>query len=652
MVNLTSDELPVVAEVFMNGETVLAEIVSFQHISQNDQSLGMNPPKAIINVPNTVDTSMISNHVIDFGQITTVWRDPAGSLQDVMKSWNQVRSKAKLVPSVDKALDKLYYSYVGRSRQSSTTLTKNGLKQILKTLPEAENVLRASMKAGTNLSRVLDSEKASNDMFEHKSNLRTRSLTAALLSLDSQTGGRFKRWPCVYVGLELNGEESINSISFLNGGWVVTDRSVRIGQDATKFVERIDEKVGPQTASDERILRRMECLAMGEWFKGEDDRQLELDVKETLGRMNVEVSSEGAKEALVRIGYWTGKENFTRFQPWSEEVLISAKEYVEKRQQSDCLSKGRADLRHVPVVCIDLKETTFRDDAIGLRDRKSTGRKVFPEASKWEVLVHIADTSDLYVEPGRATSVLRKAAEARGMSRYDLPFGPLHLLPPVVLETIAFSKGKQNLAVTMWAYIDERTGKIIDSGFERSIVNSPIFLTYEEAQRFLAGALPNDAPKSVLQIRKTLSVVDRILARWSTRHMSMSSTARRRREKTINENHPDGDIGSLLAKNRFLGTQSFRLVDDALSLYGEVASRQLHYKKAPIPMVAGAHVRNGGRLATGPLRRYVDGQSQRQIVSVLCSYGSPLSLEECQAISHSASITRNSLANVKASRVK
>lgn len=48
--------------------------------------------------------------------------------------------------------------------------------------------------------------------------------------------------------------------------------------------------------------------------------------------------------------------------------------------------------------------------------------------------------------------------------------GPLHLLPPVGLEALSFvtdEKDAINRCVTLWAYIDERNGKLLDAGLER-----------------------------------------------------------------------------------------------------------------------------------------------------------------------------------------
>ena len=55
--------------------------------------------------------------------------------------------------------------------------------------------------------------------------------------------------------------------------------------------------------------------------------------------------------------------------------------------------------------------------------------------------------------------------------------GPLHLLPPVALAalSLATNRDKQdtNRCVALWAYIDERDGRLLEAGLERTIISSP-----------------------------------------------------------------------------------------------------------------------------------------------------------------------------------
>ena len=52
----------------------------------------------------------------------------------------------------------------------------------------------------------------------------------------------------------------------------------------------------------------------------------------------------------------------------------------------------------------------------------------------------------------------------------------MHLLPPVALGASSLATNeekKPNGCVTLRAYIDERDGKLLEAGLERTIVSSP-----------------------------------------------------------------------------------------------------------------------------------------------------------------------------------
>ena len=192
-----------------------------------------------------------------------------------------------------------------------------------------------------------------------------------------------------------------------------------------------------------------------------EQQRLELDVREALTRLNLPLSPDGAKAALIKIGRWSesdGKRN-GRIEPWSSEVMGAARALaLYENQRRDALAKvcfstknqaeleGRINLVALPCVCVDAQRATFRDDSIGLRMRSTTGRKVNKAASKWEVLIHIADVSDLYLSEEKATDgvmiprqdgldmeVLRGAAKRRGQSRYDLPLGEIIVITCVMV---------------------------------------------------------------------------------------------------------------------------------------------------------------------------------------------------------------------------
>lgn len=192
------------------------------------------------------------------------------------------------------------------------------------------------------------------------------------LANDAQMGGRFKRWPCVVVGCSAvptrfameedqaptataftsssADDMTVTSISVLNGGWLAVDQSVRAGAEARKFVERrtsstpaitkmkvdtdttggtakADTPPGTlehtvRTPADMRIIQRLECLAMGEDLASATDR-LQVDVRETLSAMNLDLSPSGAKQALLQVGWWTRdiSSERSRVEPWSSTVV-------------------------------------------------------------------------------------------------------------------------------------------------------------------------------------------------------------------------------------------------------------------------------------------------------------------------------------------
>src|SRR6056300_318444 len=241
--------------------------------------------------------------------------------------------------------------------------------------------------------------------------------------------------------------------------------------------------------------------------------------------MDLPLTADGASQALVLLGRWSQNdaENKSKrnnaIEPWSTEVMDTARNlvtYTEERRvkiaaarkkckNKPCSFDERVDLSSLPCVCIDAKRTAFRDDSIGIRLRSSTGRKM-TAASKWEILLHIADVSNIYNDP--QFNLLRKAAERRGQSRYDLPFGPLHLLPPVALSALALSTDEDNSTnecVTVWAYIDERDGKLIDAGLERTIISSPKALSFDDANKLLDSG-KQDLPKSLSNIRAIITI--------------------------------------------------------------------------------------------------------------------------------------------------
>lgn len=723
ILTLSSDKLPVLAEMYDHGQWELCWISGFQLASKT-----WTPPLVDVQV---VSKNELDRRTVDIGQITTIWDSPP---KGPLGSWRkEVEREINMFPVQhrDRAMQRLYQSRSGPSKTAPPSgLSKKNINMLVvkspdeESRPHTESVLRKVVKAGAGMSRLADSSLAMDYLYDDypedtKDIIRRQIVGAHVLAQDAEMGGRFKRMGCIFISAQQrdSSNNDLYSVTLTNGGWLAVDQSVRAGTEARKFVQRTERTSGDdsedvstsnnaklKTVADERIAQRLECLAMGGIFSwgndGRDQQQeegkLEVDVREALKAMGLPATPEGAQEALLRIGRWSQRPDHVRLEPWSQSSLDAARWFAEIDQErrrnlyENSLSacgieaegstlEKRVDLTTLPCICVDARRTSFRDDAIGVRPRSSTGRKV-TEASKYEILIHIADVSDIYAPETLVTEnpeyfrVLRSAAESRGMSRYDLPLGPLHLMPPVALEALSLkttnvdmtSKATQmhdieagaNRCVTLWAYIDEKTGKVIDAGLERTLVSIPIALSFADASDLLVGKVvdPSILSKGDHILRKAkaiLSVVERNILLWNAQHRQ-SNEAARKREKRLS-------VKELTAKelkdtkwrddgrDGFQRTRGHKLVDASLNLYGYGVSSLLRRAKAPIPRASGSGASRGGRVATAPLRRYIDGVSQRQVLSVLCGYGGPpMTRAECVRANKIADAANNALSNIRA----
>lgn len=409
---------------------------------------------------------------------------------------------------IEKSMQSLYNGRIAnRSRPPSydnrRSLTKKQIPKVASQFSNPthlEELLRNLLKVGEDrmMSRMVDSALATDYLYSDycrdgdDEQVIRRMVAAQVLTDDAVSGGRFKRRSCQFVSAqyrEANAEtKEVQELTLVNGGWIAVDPSIKAGTEARKFVATSNNANANRifTAADERIAHRLECLAMGDVWNSksdqeEDERMLELDVREALMSMDLPLTPQGATSALIIIGRWSentkddkmSKKVNKLIEPWSPALLDASRSlalYENTRRDSlakKCFSpkkksstratssltdgvEGRADLSPLPCVCIDAKRATFRDDSIGVRLRSSTGRKVNKSASKWEILVHIADVSDIYFDQGKPNSkifgpnkedinvhLLRQAAESRGQSRYDLPLGENYIsTAAVVLMTM------------------------------------------------------------------------------------------------------------------------------------------------------------------------------------------------------------------------
>jgi hypothetical protein len=713
LVTLRDDDLslrPLPAELYDKGTWKLCLITGIK-LPSSSKTDDTKPP--LLQVLIMDDAGLLSeNKVVDIGQITFLWSDfyesfhvstTDGLIKTLQCKYGEaLQSLQSNILTTEDAMQNLYNSRIANRSRSPTNhhrraLTKKNIPTIAAGNTHLEELLRNLIKVGDDRSsRMVDSILAMDYLYTDfcregdDGQLLRRVIAATVLTEDAKSGGRFKRRSCQFIECSSNiGDSICESIKLFNGGFISVDPSVRAGTEGRKFAEATKQNNDANTASpvlltaaDERIAHRLECLAMGDVWKnerpdyGDEEKSLELDVREALSSMGLPLTADGASQALIQLGRWSQNDAETKgkrakvIEPWSAEVIDAARKlvsYREKRQVDiasarkksklkPCDFDGRVDLSSLPCVCIDAKRATFRDDSIGIRLRSSTGRKVTP-ASKWEILIHIADVSSIYLEDnGTQFNLLREAAERRCQSRYDLPFGPLHLLPPVALSALALSTDDNmtNECVTVWAYIDERDGKLIEAGLERTIIGSPKALSFDDATKLLESG-SQDIPNSLNNIRAIITIAERNLKLWSQRRRESSEAAQKREKRLATKELISQELSAAsgnVARDDGVGgsfqrSRGHRLVDSSLDLYAVAITSLMKQKNKPVPRAAGSGTDRGGRLGTGPLRRYIDGICQRQAIAVLCGRGTPLSLDECKEASKIASRASDTVANLR-----
>jgi ribonuclease R len=154
-----------------------------------------------------------------------------------------------------------------------------------------------------------------------------------------------------------------------------------------------------------------------------------------------------------------------------EAVLREAEDAAERM----ALPGKRVDLRSDLIITIDPERSRDFDDALSLQ-----------QDGEHRVLgVHIADVSH-FVQPG---SELDREAYARGTSVY-LPDRVLPMLPEQLSNGIcSLNPGKERLAFSVMLKVD-RAGKVLERWFAKSLIQSSLRLTYEQAFAVLESRKP------------------------------------------------------------------------------------------------------------------------------------------------------------------
>lgn len=172
-----------------------------------------------------------------------------------------------------------------------------------------------------------------------------------------------------------------------------------------------------------------------------------------------------------------------------EEVREEAKK-LEDAAVSETDTKGRLDLRSLPIFTIDSASTKDIDDAISLTRTPEGG---------FELGVHIADVSH-YVRPGTETD---NEAFRRATSVYYAD-QVVPMLPKALSNGIcSLNEGELRLAFSCLMRLDNN-GELTDYRFVKSVIRSRVKGVYSEINALLAGSTDPELQAKYAEVSEQL----------------------------------------------------------------------------------------------------------------------------------------------------
>lgn len=192
---------------------------------------------------------------------------------------------------------------------------------------------------------------------------------------------------------------------------------------------------------------------------------------------------------MVKAGIWDENENIGLLQreipvAFPQEVIDTI--HLAEPDGDELCAAGRCDLRDLPLITIDGKETRDHDDALHVEKR----------GADYLVGIHISDVAD-YVKPG---SVLFEEAASRITSIY-FSDSVVPMLPREISEGVcSLFAGKARAAMSFMVLLSP-AGEVLEFEIVRSVVTVKRQLTYTDAEELL------DSDEDL----KTLAVLSRRL---------------------------------------------------------------------------------------------------------------------------------------------
>jgi len=264
--------------------------------------------------------------------------------------------------------------------------------------------------------------------------------------------------------------------------------SENLGGSTTCAFFAVDKKVPPiliRTTQRDRLIGQRIMVAIDSWPSTSPY---------PLGHYIQTIGEAGSKDVETEVLL---QEHKIPHEPFPAKVLACLPPSDFKIE----FTKGREDLRHIPVLSIDPPGCKDIDDALHCT--------VLPNGN-YQVGVHIADVTH-YVKAGSAIDL---EAANRSTSTY-LVNRRLDMLPALLTTDLCSLKGNQDrFAISvLWEVTPQ--ADIVDVDFKKSIIHSIAALTYQQAQTMI------DLPESDCK--------DDIQAGAVKRLASLARTLRKRR---------------------------------------------------------------------------------------------------------------------------
>lgn len=307
--------------------------------------------------------------------------------------------------------------------------------------------------------------------------------------------------PDIFEGVFKVGKNGIGYVTHKDSGFAVMvqpQHSKHALNSDRVLIQITDKKAGEGTVTE--IVKRgknayagvIEARGSGDiWFVPSDAREPEMKISpiNDLAKNNLK------KKVLVKLGSWVGDvatgeviqiigtpgENDTEMNSivlekgfdgaFPDAVVAEAEKLHGSGIPIDEITKRR-DMRGITMFTIDPVDAKDFDDALSFNEL---------DKDTYEIGIHIADVS-FYVTPG---SALDEEAKQRTTSVY-LVDRVIPMLPEVLSnELCSIRQDEDKLAFSCIFKIERTTGKVLDTWYGRTIINSNKRFTYEEAQEVI-----------------------------------------------------------------------------------------------------------------------------------------------------------------------